>query len=78
MTMTIKVKTESGAEYIFSQENGKIFFVRDYVTSGEVVKFHQEIELGKTMKMDFIQKDFPGDEEEMYIESTKVVEIKIS
>lgn len=77
MTMTIKVKTESGAEYIFSQENEKTFFVRDYVTSGEVVKFHQEIELGKTMKMDFIQKDFLGDEEEMYIESTKVVEIKI-
>ena len=78
--MTIKVKTQSGSVYEFTHKNGRVFFRKGYMLSGEVVRINNgDICVGKPINMDWRRDGLYGNPDEcvMFLNTTPVTEISV-
>jgi len=77
--MTIRAITQSGTEYIFTQnKDGEFHFMRG-ITTGKVTKMHRPIEVGTPLEFDFLREGVYGATETFptYFRSTEVKKIAI-
>ena len=70
------IKTESGSTYILSEKDGRTFLMKGLLC-GEVVKFYEEVNVGGTLRLDFIKDGLYGKPESFptYLHSSTITEI---